>query len=157
MISEHEFFVRINLTFKTGASSNTGVRKPSRMTTHLNAVYTRQLVGLSAVVWFMACSPSGKKDRSWSAYKADAHSSSFSPLKEINVSNAGQLKQAWTFTINDLPKDAQPSSGQCNPIIVDGVMYATSAKKLAYAIDAATGKLIWSHDPYDGGAGGGAG
>ena len=96
-------------------------------------------------------------DRTWAVYKADANSSSYSPLDEINTSNVSQLQPAWTFMINDLPKDAQPASSQCNPIIVDGILYATSAKRLAYAINAATGKQIWSYDPFDGGGGGGVG
>lgn len=109
------------------------------------------------LVLFVAGKKNQEDDRSWSVYKADAGSSSHSPLDQINVSNVSKLKPAWTFTINDLPTSAQPASSQCNPIIVDGVMYATSAKKMAYAVDAATGRQIWSYDPFDGGGGGGAG
>lgn len=39
---------------------------------------------------------------------------------------------------------------QCNPIIVDGVMYATTPKLRVIALDAATGKLRWSFDPTEG-------
>jgi quinoprotein glucose dehydrogenase len=37
-----------------------------------------------------------QRDRSWSVYKADAGSSNYSPLDQINVSNVSQLKPAWT-------------------------------------------------------------
>ena len=103
------------------------------------------------------CKSGSDNDRTWSVYKADANSSSYSPLDQINVSNVSQLKPAWTFSINDLPASAQPASSQCNPIIVDGVLYATSGKRWAYAVNAATGKQIWSYDPFDGGGGGGVG
>lgn len=92
--------------------------------------------------------------RSWSVYKADEHSSSFSSLDEINVSNVNQLKQVWTFEVNDLPASAQPANNQCNPIIVDGIMYGISAKRTVFALDAASGKKIWSYDFFDGGGGG---
>ena len=110
-----------------------------------------------ALIWFAGCKPNENNERTWSVYKADANSSSYSPLDQINVSNVSQLKPAWTFTINDLPATAQPASSQCNPIIVDGVLYATSAKRWAYAVNAATGEQIWSYDPFDGGGGGGVG
>jgi quinoprotein glucose dehydrogenase len=110
-----------------------------------------QIFAAIAVLWFVGCKSPNNNERTWAVYKADANSSSYSPLDQINVSNVSQLQPAWTFTVNDMPKDAQPSSSQCNPIIVDGILYATSAKRLAYAVNAATGEQIWSYDPFDGG------
>lgn len=112
---------------------------------------------VAACLLFSGCRTSDDKGRTWSVYKADAASTSFSPLDQINITNISQLKPAWSFTFSDLPKDAQPSNSQCNPIIVDGIMYVTSSKRVAYAIDAATGKQIWVHDPYSDGGGGGGG
>lgn len=94
-------------------------------------------------------------NRTWSIYKADAESSSYSPLKEINRDNVHQLKIAWIFNPNDALKDSRKGSSECNPIVIDGVMYVTSARHRVYAINAATGQQIWSYDPFDGGAGGG--
>ncbi len=110
-----------------------------------------------ALIWFTGCKSPNDNERTWAVYKADANSSSYSRLDQINVSNVSRLQPAWTFTINDMPKDAQPASSQCNPIIVDGILYATSAKRLAYAVNASTGAQIWSYDPFDGGGGGGVG
>lgn len=83
-------------------------------------------------------------NRTWAFYKGDEASSSYSPLDEINVSNVNQLENAWTFQMDDLKQGDEPVSSQSNPIIVDGVMYANSGKQTVYAIDAATGKKIWS-------------
>jgi len=94
-----------------------------------------------------------QKDRTWSVYKADAGSSNYSPLDQIKVSNVTQLKPAWTLAIKDNAEGTRPS--QCNPIIVDGIMYATSASQRAYAVDAATGKQLWSFDPFNGKESGG--
>jgi quinoprotein glucose dehydrogenase len=90
------------------------------------------------------CSPTAERENTWSAYKADAHSSSYSSLDQINRSNVSQLENAWTFQMNDLVQGAEPVSSQSNPIIVDGVMYVNSGKQTIYAIDAATGIEIWS-------------
>lgn len=106
------------------------------------------------VLFFAGCkSDGGGNGREWAVYKADANSSNYSPLKQITVSNVSQLKLAWTFSMQDKRPGTQPGRSQCNPIIVDGVLYATSASQWAYAVDAATGKQIWSFDPFSGGEG----
>jgi glucose dehydrogenase len=66
----------------------------------------------------------------------------FSPLKQIDTSNVRDLKLAWHF---DLPNDRRGQ--ESTPLIVDGVMYVTSAWSKVHALDARTGALIWTFDP----------
>lgn len=89
------------------------------------------------------------EDNGWGTYKADGNSSSYSPLTQVDVNNVDQLKLAWKFDFTD-KKSGIADNIQCNPIIVDGVMYSTSTNTWVYANDAATGKLLWSYDPNDG-------
>jgi quinoprotein glucose dehydrogenase len=102
-----------------------------------------------------ACSPAVDEHRTWSIYKADAESSSSSPLMQINKDNVSQLVLAWTFSPGDARAGARGGNAECNPIIVDGVMYATSARHRVYAVNAGTGEQLWSFDPFEGGEGGG--
>jgi quinoprotein glucose dehydrogenase len=119
-----------------------------------SAIHTILIICL--VLFILAgCNPAGNESRSWPVYKADASSSSYSPLDQINTSNVHQLKAAWTFEFEDIADGGRPGVSQSNPIIVDGVLYTTSARIHVYAIDAATGKMIWSYDPFDGGEGSG--
>lgn len=112
-----------------------------------------------AVIVFLAASisviVSGYKEddngRTWAAYKADEKSTSYSPLDQINRSNVDQLKNVWTFAMNDASPGEQSLSSQNNPIVVDGVMYANSAKQWVYAINAQTGKQIWAFNALSGG------
>jgi quinoprotein glucose dehydrogenase len=53
-----------------------------------------------------------EKDRSWSVYKADNSSSSYSPLAQISTSNVTQLKRAWEFNFDDVPSDVPPRNSQ---------------------------------------------
>lgn len=99
------------------------------------------------------CQPN--ENRTWSVYKADAASSSYSPLTEIDKKNVETLQHAWTFNPNDARGGSRFGNAECNPIIVDGIMYATSARHRLYAVEASTGKLKWSFDPFDKGVGGG--
>lgn len=113
----------------------------------------RYLILLPLVSCLWACQPD--ENRTWSIYKADAASTSYSPLKKITKGNVKELEHAWTFNPEDARAGSRFGNAECNPIIVDGVMYATSARHRLYAVEAATGKLIWSFDPFDQGVGGG--
>ena len=65
----------------------------------------------------------------------------FSPLKQINDHNTARLGLAWYF-------DLDTNRGQeATPLVVDGVMYFTSAWSKVFAVNAATGALLWSYDP----------
>jgi len=88
-------------------------------------------------------------------YKADAGSSSYSDLRQINKENVRALKLAWTFDPADALPDSRPANSECNPIVIDGVLYATSGRHRVYAVSALSGEKIWSFDPFDGGEGGG--
>jgi quinoprotein glucose dehydrogenase len=84
--------------------------------------------------------------RDWRAY-GGPENIRYSTLAQINRTNVHQLEIAWTFDTGD----AFPGSEmQCNPIVVDGVLYATTPKARVIALDAAMGKLRWSFDPNEG-------
>ncbi len=73
----------------------------------------------------------------------------YSPLTQINQENVKQLQVAWTYDSGD----AFPGSEmQSNPIIVDGTLYATTPKMRVIALDATTGREIWSFNPSEPGA-----
>ena len=85
------------------------------------------------------------RDYDWPIYRADNASSNYAPLDQINRDNVAQLELVWTYHTGD----RQRFTIECNPIIVDGVMYVTSPAASARALDAATGTLIWSFSPWD--------
>src|SRR5690349_8081017 len=68
----------------------------------------------------------------------------YSTLKQITPANVAKLEQAWRYDSHDEFKDSEMQS---NPIVVDGVLYATTPKLRVVALDAATGKEIWSFQP----------
>lgn len=103
------------------------------------------ILGILFLFLFVGCKTDiNESTNTWTTYKADEKSTSYSPLDQINVSNVSQLQNAWTFQANDVPSGEQAVSSQSNPIIIDGVMYANSAKQTVYAIDAQTGEQIWA-------------
>lgn len=104
----------------------------------------KYLLAAGSMAMLLSCNSGEDANSSWSMYKADEKSTSYSPLDQINVSSVSRLKKAWAFEMHDLAQGQEPVSSQSNPIIVDGVLYANSGKQTVYAIDAATGKEIWS-------------
>ena len=93
-------------------------------------------------------------NRDWPEYLGDKARSHYSPLKQVDSRNVARLQVAWTYHAGDARKD-NLSQIQCNPIIIDGVLYGTTPQLKLVALDAATGKPIWRYDPFAGSAKGG--
>ncbi|MBA4057642.1 MAG: hypothetical protein C0490_23205, partial [Marivirga sp.] len=117
-------------------------------------IISQALIILCCSLLYSSCQTDPGKTRTWSVYKADNESSSYSELNQITAENVGQMKEAWRFIPND-SRGSRPGNAECNPIIIDDVMYATSARHRLYAINAITGEKIWTYDPFNGGEGGG--
>ena len=82
--------------------------------------------------------------RDWTVYGGGPDSIRYSSLDQINRTNVTHLQVAWTYDTGDVFKDSEM---ECNPIIVNGLLYGTTPKLRLIALDAATGKLQWSFDP----------
>ena len=85
--------------------------------------------------------------RGWPAHGGDPQHTQFSPLDQINTRNVARLAVAWVHHTGDARTDDR-SQIQCNPIVVGPVLYGTSAGLKAFALDAATGRELWSFDPF---------
>jgi quinoprotein glucose dehydrogenase len=83
---------------------------------------------------------SAAKTHDWPIYGGTSQNNHFSPLTQINRSNVHQLTVAWTF-------DSEESGGlQTSPIVVGRVLYGITPTQKIFALDAATGKLLWKFD-----------
>ena len=71
----------------------------------------------------------------------------YSTLAQITPANVGQLAVAWTYESGD---HFTASEMQSNPVVVDGVLYATTPTMQVVAVAADTGKEIWKFDPSGG-------
>jgi len=79
--------------------------------------------------------------QNWLAHGRTWSEQRYSPLDNINETNINELGLAWYF-------DLDTARGQqATPIVVDGVMYTTSAWSKVQVLDAATGQLKWQYDP----------
>jgi quinoprotein glucose dehydrogenase len=87
----------------------------------------------------------------WPAYGGTNLGAKYSPLTQIDRSNVAQLKVVWTWESPDQAilksnPGLPPGEFQATPIMLDGVLYTSTAMCQVAAIDAATGKQLWVHD-----------
>ena len=117
-----------------------------RTSARFRACLAAALLG-GCVVGAAAESPAA--GRSWPIYGGDAAGTKYSALDAINRANVSRLKPAWVYRCDDMR--ARPASTiECNPIVVDGVMYITTPGLNVVALEAATGQERWKFDPWAG-------
>lgn len=84
---------------------------------------------------------SERNDGQWLSYGRSYSEQRFSPLAQVNNENVGRLGLEWSL---DLP-DAR--SLEATPLAVDGTLYFTTSWAVVYAVDGATGRVLWVFDP----------
>lgn len=109
---------------------------------------TRALPALAVVlVGGLALARSQARSVDWPVYGGSTDNIHYSTLGQITPANVSQLQVAWTYETHD---EFPGSEMQANPIVIDGVLYATTPKMRVFALDAATGKELWTFDANNG-------
>lgn len=102
------------------------------------------------LIGLLSCNKSGNQlneaDHNWPVYLGGKSSNQFSPLTQINTLNIHKLRPVWEYH-SENGRPGENTQIQCNPIIINGVLYGTSPKLQVFALDAATGKEIWKFNP----------
>lgn len=110
--------------------------------------FTRAAFAVIFAVSLFSCQQQAPDYTGWPAYAGSKKGDRYSGNEQINKSNVASLQVAWRYSTND--KDPNNRSQiQCNPIVVNDVLYATSARSKLFAVEAATGKEVWVFDPYN--------
>lgn len=82
----------------------------------------------------------------WSAYLGGLDSSQYSALDQINRDTVDRLEVAWTYHSENQDED-NFGGIQCNPLVIDGVLYGVSPAMRVFALNAASGEELWSFSP----------
>src|SRR5579872_6277557 len=130
------------------------------------------LVGTSALVATVgvgAPASSQLTSKEWPTYGHDSGGMRYSPLTQITPANVTRLQLAWSYHMKPAgnasaaPVPAPPpdtnrvggraarpiprfSQSEVTPLVINGLMYITTPYRKILALNAATGKEIWSHD-----------
>jgi quinohemoprotein ethanol dehydrogenase len=79
--------------------------------------------------------------KDWPTIGLDYAETRFSKLNEINTDNVKNLGLMWTYNLESV------RGVEATPLVVDGIMYESASWSVVHAIDARTGKRIWTYDP----------
>jgi len=110
-------------------------------------------LALAAVVALAGCQKGGSgnvdakrleaaaANAEWLSYGKDYNEQRFSPLDKVNASNVQQLGLAWYAEFDT------DRGQEATPLMIDGVLYTSTAWSKVFAFDAKSGKLLWKYDP----------
>ena len=112
----------------------------------------REFISFITLIVLFGCSQefnvSGKRiieanlePENWMSHGRTYDEQRFSPLNQINPEKIKDLGIAWHFTTDT------NRGHEASPIVIDGVMFISSAWSMVYALDATSGELLWKYDP----------
>ena len=82
-----------------------------------------------------------KTGKDWPTHGFDYAETRFSPLAQISADNVENLGLAWSYNLEST------RGVEATPLVVDGVMYVSASWSIVHALDAKTGKKLWTYDP----------
>jgi quinohemoprotein ethanol dehydrogenase len=123
----------ITIGFGLAISSSVALAQTKGSADHIKAV-TSAVDGAS-----IAANNATSKD--WPTIGLDYAETRFSKLRDINAGNVKELGLKWTYNLESV------RGVEATPLVVDGIMYVSASWSVVHAIDARTGKRIWTYDP----------
>lgn len=126
----------------------------------LRSVLLKRSIGLSAgalcVAMMLGTGLTGEqsgRDTDWPNYGGNKAGNRYSALNQINLDNVKDLEVAWMYDASEKPDPANPGRQrnraiQCQPIVVNGVLYGTTPELKLFALKAGTGEQIWKFEPF---------
>jgi quinoprotein glucose dehydrogenase len=97
-------------------------------------------VSVLSLVCVAAPAVASARQQDWPTYGGTPENNHYSSLSQISTTNVKSLVQAWSF-------DTGEAGGlQTSPIVVAGVLYGLTPTQKVFALNAATGKLLWKFD-----------
>src|SRR5580704_10034646 len=88
----------------------------------------------------LSASAQGPVQSDWPHHGGSQFAWRYSALDQIKTTNVKSLAVAWAFQTGDYG-----DSLQSTPIVIDGVMYVSTSYAQVFALNAATGRLIWRY------------
>lgn len=103
------------------------------------------LIGAFALLGWSCTSPN-KPSEDWPTYGGNYAGNRYSKLDQINRSNVSQLKVAWSYKA---VQGENPFEIQCQPLMINGILYGTTPLLKLFALKANTGEELWKFDPFE--------
>ena len=108
----------------------------------------KQPLLVAGLLLFISCDNDKKEFDSWRVYGGNKQTIRYSTLEQIDTNNVQNLQVAWVYHTGDADS-ANYSQIQCNPIIIDSILYGTTPQLKLIALHAASGQVKWIYSPWD--------
>lgn len=109
--------------------------------------FTNLSILMLAVSLLAYCDSPPKGDlaagENWPEYNGGPGRNHYSSLTEITPKNLSRLEKVWQYSSEGADTVKNQTQIQCNPLIIDGILYGVSAGSQAFALDATSGREIW--------------
>lgn len=113
--------------------------------------YFRWLLLFLFLIWLASTTRAqSKPEAGWPTYGNDPGGTRYSPAAQIDRSNVGQLKVAWTHRTGAFPHDEEldhKAAFEATPILVDGKLFLSTPYDHVIALNPETGAKLWEFDP----------
>lgn len=140
MLSRKAIRIGGALVLVAASSSGAGPEEAPNAGAGGNPVVARALAATSTVDDARLRAAAGEPGN-WLTHGGTYAEQRYSTLAQIRTDNVGQLGLAWSF-------DTQTNRGlEATPIVADGILYTTGSWSVVFAVDARSGRLLWSYDP----------
>lgn len=90
------------------------------------------------------------QEQPWTVYGGDPGGMKYSTLADIHRGNVAKLRPAWEWRTGEKPiaeYKTTPGTFQATPLMIDGVLYLSTPYNRVVALDAESGREMWSYDP----------
>ena len=126
---------------------NFPVTKESVPVTALNEGMVGTAPAVAQRVTFDRIRASRSEPHNWLTYYGAYDGQRYSALDQINATNVKTLRPAWSFQAGVIGLVATPATYafEAAPLVIDGVMYVSGFDGYVWALDAATGQLLWQY------------
>ena len=123
------------------------VTREARLMDEVNARLEGQAPPVAENVTFERLVRAREEPENWMTYYGAYDGQRYSALEQINRGNVARLRPAWVFQAGLTGLLASPATYafEASPIVVDGVLFTTGPNGHVWALDAATGDMLWHY------------
>jgi quinoprotein glucose dehydrogenase len=107
-----------------------------------------------ALLLLAAAPLAGQAGADWPVHGGDPGATKYSGLDQVDRANVARLRPAWEWRVGeravpgtDSTRAARPGNFQATPLVIGDTMYLSTPFNRVVALEAGTGRELWSHDP----------